>query len=290
MASQEIKEIKESYNCLYTVGHQTTDLYLTYCGVENCSPTHSFGPVWRNEYVIHFVSAGHGYLQIENTEFEIHANQAFLVPAHITTYYHADPDDPYCYAWIAFAGKNTDQYLKATPLSPEHPVYTLNTPVSEFYTIILNMLKNRKQDLPSDIERTACLYHILSVLSSANQDALEKNIPSIHSPDDYIDLSLQFIKKNYDHISISDVVDYIGITRSWLYTLFKKKLNTSPQEYLISYRLEKASQLLLSTDLCIEDVALQVGYVDTLTFSKAFKKNFSITPAKYRKTHLEKGD
>ena len=106
MASQEIKDIKESYNCLYTVGHQTTDLYLTYCGVENSQPIH-FGPVWRNEYVIHFVSGqGTDILQIENTEFEIHANRAFLVPAHTYNLLsRPDPDDPYQYAWIAFAGK-----------------------------------------------------------------------------------------------------------------------------------------------------------------------------------------
>ena len=111
-------------------------------------------------------------------------------------------------------------------------------------------------------------------------------MPSVHSPEDYVNLALSFIKKNYDHICVADIVDYIGITRSWLYTLFKKRLNTSPQEYLISYRLEKSTQLLRDTSLSVADI----GYVDTLTFSKAFKKNFSVTPAQYRKLYFEKGE
>ena len=113
---------------------------------------------------------------------------------------------------------------------------------------------------------------------------------SVHSPEDYVNLALSFIKKNYDHICVADIVDYIGITRSWLYTLFKKRLNTSPQEYLISYRLEKSTQLLRDTNLSVADIAARIGYVDTLTFSKAFKKNFSVTPAQYRKLYFEKGE
>lgn len=115
-------------------------------------------------------------------------------------------------------------------------------------------------------------------------------MPSVYSPEDYINLALSFIKKNYDHICVADIVDYIGITRSWLYTLFKKRLNTSPQEYLISYRLEKSTQLLRDTEFSVTDIAAMIGYVDTLTFSKAFKKNFSVTPAQYRKLYFEKGE
>ena len=290
MASQESKPSSKNYDCLYAVGHQTTDLYLTYCGFENCSPTHSFGPVWRNEYVIHFISGGHGYLQIEDTEYELNTTQAFLVPAQVTTYYHADPDNPYQYAWIGFSGKKAALYLEGTPLSKEHPICALTTPVSEFYTIILKMLQDRKHTLSNDIKRTAYLYHILSILSSTSQINTDDNMPSVYSPEDYINLALSFIKKNYDHICVADIVDYIGITRSWLYTLFKKRLNTSPQEYLISYRLEKSTQLLRDTEFSVTDIAAMIGYVDTLTFSKAFKKNFSVTPAQYRKLYFEKGE
>lgn len=290
MTSQENQPRSKNYDCLYAVGHQSTDLYLTYCGFENCSPTHSFGPVWRNEYVIHFISGGHGYLQIEDTEYELNANQAFLVPAQVTTYYHADPDNPYQYTWIGFAGKKAAQYLAGTPLSIEHPICNLPIPVSEFYMIIQKILHDREHTLANDIKRTAYLYQILSILTSISQSTIDTNMPSVHSPEDYVNLALSFIKKNYDHICVADIVDYIGITRSWLYTLFKKKLNTSPQEYLISYRLEKSTQLLRDTSLSVADIAARIGYMDTLTFSKAFKKNFSVTPAQYRKLYFEKGE
>ena len=156
--------------------------------------------------------------------------------------------------------------------------------------IIQKILHNRKSTLANDIKRTAYLYQILSILTSISQSTIDTNMPSVHSPEDYVNLALSFIKKNYDHICVADIVDYIGITRSWLYTLFKKRLNTSPQEYLISYRLEKSTQLLRDTSLSVADIAARIGYVDTLTFSKAFKKNFSVTPAQYRKLYFEKGE
>jgi len=61
----------------------------------------------------------------------------------------------------------------------------------------------------------------------------------------------------------------------------------SPQEYLINFRIEIASELLRTTTEPIGSIAVAVGYSDPLTFSKAFRKKTNMTPTEYRKMSVE---
>lgn len=56
----------------------------------------------------------------------------------------------------------------------------------------------------------------------------------------------------------------------------------SIQQCLISFRMHKAANLLVSTTLTIKEISNETGYTDQLTFSKAFKKKFGVSPTQYR--------
>ena len=84
------------------------------------------------------------------------------------------------------------------------------------------------------------------------------------------------------NIKINYIASYIGINRSYLTHIFKKNINISPQDFLVNYKIDKACELLNSTDLSIKAIAASVGYTDPLTFSKIFKKQTERTPLEYR--------
>jgi AraC-like DNA-binding protein len=98
----------------------------------------------------------------------------------------------------------------------------------------------------------------------------------------YVNHALDYIRKNYDTIRVTDVARYIGINRSYLTNIFKKKMGVSPQEYLLQYRLDKGSKLLLETRMSIQEVAQKIGYDNPLTFSKMFKSVYGVSPRNYR--------
>ena len=75
----------------------------------------------------------------------------------------------------------------------------------------------------------------------------------------------------------------MGLTRKALYTIFKQLTGFSTKDYLIYYRMRKATSLLETTTLPIETVAVSVGYRDQFHFSKEFKKNVGVSPSEYRK-------
>nr|WP_274596324.1 helix-turn-helix transcriptional regulator [Staphylococcus delphini] len=91
---------------------------------------------------------------------------------------------------------------------------------------------------------------------------------------------------NYMHaISINDVAKHVNVSRSYLYKMFIKHIDQSPQHYLIHIRMYHASQLFKETDLQSQEIADRVGYKDPLLFSRAFKKHFGVTATQYREEH-----
>ena len=71
---------------------------------------------------------------------------------------------------------------------------------------------------------------------------------------------------------------------SWL---FKKELNQNFVDYVWDVRLKKAKQLLVETDMNIDEIAFSVGYTTSLGFRKKFKETMGTTPAQYRKNQRE---
>lgn len=99
----------------------------------------------------------------------------------------------------------------------------------------------------------------------------------------YIKAVTDYITKKYSEpIRIKEIADYLGLDRSYLCKLFKKATNYTPMEYLITFRIRKAKQLLKQTDLPIQHIAYSVGYSDPFAFSKIFKRETGMPPSLYR--------
>lgn len=76
----------------------------------------------------------------------------------------------------------------------------------------------------------------------------------------------------------------LGYSIDYLRTLFRKYMGTTPKDYLLHCRLDRACQLLVSSrqnDLLIKDVALRCGFSDALYFSRTFHSKIGVTPSEY---------
>ena len=64
--------------------------------------------------------------------------------------------------------------------------------------------------------------------------------------------------------------------------IFTQMTGKPPIQYLNSYRIEMACNMLLTTDLSITDICLNCGFNDLSYFIKTFKKEKNISPKKFR--------
>jgi len=95
---------------------------IFYCGRESCQPGHSYGPAIRKQYLIHFVLAGCGKFHVGGRISELSAGDAFLIRPGEVTYYQADQNEPWTYAWMAFAGDQADAILEDVGFGTEDHV------------------------------------------------------------------------------------------------------------------------------------------------------------------------
>lgn len=88
--------------------------------------------------------------------------------------------------------------------------------------------------------------------------------------------------KYREDINLEWIADQIHLSAGYLSCLFKKETGISLIKYIAQYRLEKAKELLDSTNLRINDIAESVGYPDPSYFSMVFKTNVGMSPNRYR--------
>ena len=284
----------------YTVGYTENDDYrcledleesrfmesskmvrLDYCGMERCTPGYAFGPYIRENYVLHFILEGKGTLQVEGKIYRIKKDQAFLLRPGIETVYQADQKDPWTYAWIGFHGYQCANIIERMGFAPQEDVIDVeNAGILAGY--IGRMLDHKELTFADYLRRSAFLELLIAdVIAFA--DVPEKK--ERFSEEAYVDMALKEITANYEHpVRISSIARKIGINRSYLSIIFKKRMGVSPQQYLIDFRMEKAAELIQETDMAIRAVASVVGYTDPLTFSKAFKQKYGCSPSLFRES------
>lgn len=98
-----------------------------------------------------------------------------------------------------------------------------------------------------------------------------------------VKIILEYFDNNYmSNVSLDDIAKNMYVSPVYISKIFKEKTGESPINYLINLRLEKAKDLLLTTESPIKVIAQSVGYNDAYYFSKLFKKYYGYSPSKFK--------
>lgn len=120
-------------------------------------------------------------------------------------------------------------------------------------------------------------FNLLQYKLSTYNVQINKNTPILKK-------MVKFIHTNFDKkITLNEIAASGNICRSKCCKLFNNNFNTSPIEYLNSYRLEVSTNLLRDTTLSIVDVAYACGFNSSSYYSELFMKFKGCTPSYFRK-------
>lgn len=96
----------------------------------------------------------------------------------------------------------------------------------------------------------------------------------------HIQKALLFIHENYSQeITLNDLADHLHVSPSHLSRLFRKEVGTSFIDYLVSYRIERARQLIRQTDLDLKTIGERVGFHGYNYFLRTYKEKTGHTPS-----------
>lgn len=258
------------------------DLNLYYFGEEECKPNHYWGPSVRDHFLIHYVVSGKGTFEYQGEKYSLGKGQGFLISPYKLSFYQADSEDPWKYKWIGFNGINAQVYLERANLNLEQPVFTYDKD-NQLEKYIDDMIEAQTLPKSMDLVHKSLLYSFLACLieNNSNDNTMHKND---NNTEIYVKKAMEFIHMNYSRkMSIEEMTRFLGLSRKYFSRLFKGITNTTPKDYLMNYRINKACELMNVHSLSISNIARSVGYDDPLLFSKIFKKIKGLSPRDYEK-------
>jgi two-component system response regulator YesN len=138
--------------------------------------------------------------------------------------------------------------------------------------------------LVEDLERREDLLDALERLAAIAAGELES--AKLRGPEWKILDFKEFVARHYSEpgLSIGLAASRLFISESYLSKLIRRMLGTSFVDYLAEYRVERAKELLASSDMLGYEVAELVGYTDPRYFASLFKRRTGLSPSEYRRS------
>src|SRR5687768_17907511 len=88
-------------------------------------------------------------------------------------------------------------------------------------------------------------------------------------------------------LTVAGLAKQAGVSRSVFAARFNQLLGEAPLAYVARWRIQFGARLLETTDDSVLQVALNVGYESEAAFNRAFKREFDLPPARYRRGRLQ---
>ncbi|CAG7636686.1 HTH-type transcriptional activator RhaR [Paenibacillus solanacearum] len=249
-------------------------------------PNYRVGPKRIECYSLHIVQAGSLRLEFEGRRLHLGDNQLFCLFPGVTYHYTLDAaDSPLALCWIAIDGPRTRTLLELAGLTPESPSVQLSDArgIEGTMSGIQRLMRDAAGWKPAvSLELQSQLYGLFAALTP-DAVPVREGEPSAWIRDciDFMELHAS------EGVSVQQVAVFAGVHRSYFSSVFARQVGMSPLKYLQNIRMSKARQLLRETDATITEIALSLGYPNLFSFTRAFKKVYSIPPSKVYNGHRD---
>jgi len=247
------------------------------------------GDAWHYhpEIELTLFTEGQGIRYIGDNVSSFNAPDLVLLGANLPHYWDTDHSSGYCIQFL---------FDPTSPLAALHESGSLKSLLDKAnkglkfsnncLEDILPLLEQCKQ--AKSLERLTLLLKVLDRLNNAQTTEISSYVPQGLSESNNIVIkkAVQYIVKHAtdEDLVIQHVLDHVNMSRATFSRHFQKVLGLSFTQFLQSIRLEKARNLLVSSDKSITEIAFESGFSNLSHFNKIFKKRWSMSPRDLRKT------
>ncbi len=259
-------------------------LYVTHIGYFPKAMHHYRNrPNGCEDDILFYCLQGKGYYMIDGVKFELHANQFIFIPATTKPLsYWADQEDPWTIYWVHFTGQEIDSFNRSLHINIDQPAYiSYNEEGLKIWNKMYDSL-SMGYSLENMIHTNLCLYHLIATFIYHQRYTQS---PAITTDKDIVNKTIDYMKDHLgERITVDDMASMNRLSMSHFSKLFRISIGIPPIDYFIHLKMQKACQLLQTTNLRIKEIASLVGYDDAYYFSRIFKKSINISPEIYRAT------
>lgn len=229
---------------------------------------------------IFYIKNGKGHMQIENEIFPISANSLVIISPQVLHTEYSDPTDPLDYYVLGvdclkLNMKNKDEFLH------------LREPSSApFICQCFENIHREMQDKKEGYAHICQHYLAILILYFSRKNNISYEVANNSNSGHEFHKIKRFIDYNYqDKITLDSLAKNCSFSKFYLSHRFCELYGKSPIAYLNDVRLSAAKDLLLSTNLSIEEIASSIGFSSACYLSQSFRKKYNMSPNHFRKNN-----
>lgn len=227
-----------------------------------------------------YCAQGRGWCDIACVRHEVNKDRLLIVPPGVPHAYGASEDQPWSIHWFHAVGENVPLYVQSLGATPANPVVPLFADV-QLLSLFEDVLEGVEHGLtlPHLIYAAHALSHLMGLLLWHKQQ-----FPHGHADaSDRVARTLHFMKAHLrEPLKISTLAAMVGVSPALYRAQFRRITGSSPINYFIHLRMQRAVQLLLTTELSVKEIAAQLGYADQFYFTRVFRATHGQSPTEYR--------
>jgi len=234
-----------------------------------------------NEYQLLYLTEGEGVFHSTTVrEAPLREGDLWLLFPGEWHSYHPNPRKGWKSYWIGFKGRNMDDRVRAGFLSPQKPIYHVG-----FSDSIVRLYK---QAYDAAIEEAAYSQQLMAGMVNlliGMMYSKERNI-QLSRNQAHVDLisraRLRIREALESPLTIQQVAEEMGISYSNFRKLFKEHTGISPAIYQQDLRLQRAKEMLSTTDISVKEIAYRLNFESPDYFSAKFKAKTGRRPSELR--------
>lgn len=277
--------------------HGTKEFPAEYYYVDSKHPRYIMSAHWHTEWELIRIKSGSFSAFVDETE--IHAKAGDVILLRESMLHSGVPQDcTYeCFVFDLLSLSRTAEIVKRTlrPVYSETflmPVYFpagKNKQIGQFVDLLMeSSAKVAGSVTDKEFWELSVWGHLCNLFSFILLNKLYIPAPeeSLHKSSriGQIKAVLSFIEQNYGSaISLNDLANLVNMNPRYFCRVFQEVVKQTPMDYVISYRIEQAAIMLVTTQTSITDIAMASGFNDHSYFTKTFKRINGVTPRAYRK-------
>ncbi|MBQ9168492.1 MAG: helix-turn-helix domain-containing protein [Oscillospiraceae bacterium] len=262
--------LQKSGKGFYTPSEFAVDhlFYVAWVGRYLVDSRYSVTRDYLGYYSLFYVVSGKMKFIYEGKTYYVSENEAMLIDFRKPHYYRAMTNR--VDRWeIIFNGREADAFYDLI-VGKWGNTFKVHGRIKG---ILENLLNELDGPLPDDLE-VSMLFHML--FTYVVKDRQMKLSEPIRKALDYM------TEYATSSLRITEVADYVGLSRSYFSRLFTKETGQTPYEYLLELRINQAKQLLSLTDVQVSEVAEKCGFVNMSHFIRVFREKTGSTPSAFR--------
>lgn len=273
-------------------------LYLNVIGYAYVAPNDNYPPEghpvgynfnWSNgrileEYQIIYITDGSGKLETRQGNYVIHPGTILFIYPGMWHRYRPDKKTGWKEHYIGFHGEFTGNIFQEQYITKQKPLMYIGFQdilIKQFFDVI-EIVKDEKpgyQQVCSGIT-----LHLISNILSINKNRefsgrdIERKIRR----------ACIYLRENlHNEVNIEQLAGDVHVGYSHFRRVFKKYTGLSPAQYHLKLRLQKAKELLITTNLSVKQIAYDMGFQSNYYFTRIFTRKMGVPPTGIRKNREE---